>query len=150
MKDSQRGEGKNSSFNCNIFKRRFTFLSKVAKINFVESISIVDSIQSVYFSLLLIRDILARMNQDLLGRTGRVRHNATFLIFVRLASQLYYYIILTCLYTDTRARTRRARNSIYRQNWIHGGYRLSSRERRVAGPTPVVVLNIRLSRALIV
>lgn len=46
------------------------------------------------FSLLLIRDILARMNQEeLLGRTGRMRHDATFLIFCASHSTtlLLYY-----------------------------------------------------------
>lgn len=40
--------------------------------------------------------------------------------------RLYYYIILTRM---------EGGNSIYRQNWIHAGYRLSSRELQRGEPT---------------
>lgn len=113
------------------------------------------------FSLLLIRDILAWMNQqrsdeseDLLGRIGReTRRDVSYLRvrLARLATLLLYY---TNKHVHRHARARaHAKGTKLDLRTKLDPRRLSPffpGTRRVAEPTPVVVLNIRLSRALIV
>lgn len=123
---------KKESTNSDIFKRRI----HLGEFNFVESIAIpfVDWIHLVRAYIFCIFPPLAnnprcfprgwitwRLNENvyLLGRIDRETRRS-------LLSPVSPRDSIIIMYQ--RARTRRARNSIFRQNWIHAGYRLSSQE----------------------
>lgn len=120
----------------------------------MESISIVDSIQSVYFSHILATLNPRHSREDESGRTSRknwsyeTRRDVPYLCASHPTTLLLYY---TNMHVHRHARARAKGTKLDLQTKLDPR-RLSPffpGTRRVAGLTPVV-LNIRLSRALIV
>lgn len=137
-----------------IFLNEDSFLSKLAEFNFVESISVVDSIQTVYFShILAINPRYSREDESAVRRKrGSSRKDRSWDTTRRSLSLCVSprdsIIILYYMHTQTRARAKGTKLDLQTKLDPRRLSPFFPRTRRVAEPTPVV-LNIRLSRALI-